>query len=78
MALASTALTLVFCSMGGYAFAAGGAASGHPAGWLRIDVTADPTTLYADGKATSSIIVEATDASGDPPADGTPGAGGIF
>jgi len=58
-------------SSGGHAWAIGGGGSGHPPGWLKVTATANPSTVRADGKETSGILVEATDAAGDPPADGT-------
>ncbi len=55
----------------GFLYVMGGAGSGHEAGWLKIEVHADPELVKADGKQTASIVITATDASGDPPPDGT-------
>lgn len=55
----------------GFVYACGGAGSGHPPGWLQIDLTAAPDRIRADGKETSSILATAQDDSGDPPPDGT-------
>jgi hypothetical protein len=55
----------------GFLFVIGGASSGHAAGWLKIDVKADPKDVRADGKQTASVSITAVDASGDPPPDGT-------
>lgn len=54
-----------------YAFAMGGQGSGHEKGWLKLTVTTSPEKIRADGRATSTILVEAEDSSGDAPPDGT-------
>jgi hypothetical protein len=69
-------MTIMRHSMGstglsGMAYAIGGAGSGHPPGWLRMSMSASPETIQADGQSTASILIEATDAAGDPPTDGT-------
>lgn len=56
---------------GGLIYAAGGSGSGHAPGWLKIEATANPEQVRADGKQTASIVVTAVDASGDPPPPGT-------
>lgn len=56
---------------GGLLYAVGGGGSGHPPGWLQIMVTASPTSVRADGKQDSGILITALDDSGDPPPDGT-------
>lgn len=59
------------CSTDGtLVYAIGGQGSGHAAGWLKMEAEATPDSVKADGKQTSSIVVTATDASGDSPADG--------
>jgi len=55
---------------GTYIFAIGGQGSGHSAGWLKMEATATPEDIKADGRQTASIVVTATDASGDIPPDG--------
>jgi hypothetical protein len=57
--------------LGDYIYAIGGLGSGHEPGWLKITVTANPTSVRADGVQTASITIQATDVSGDPPPDGT-------
>lgn len=52
-------------------YAIGGQGSGHPPGWLKMDVETSPETIRADGRETSSVLVNAVDAGGNPPTDGT-------
>jgi len=54
-----------------YIFAIGGYGSGHLPGWLKMEVKTSPEEVKADGKQVASVSVIATDASGDPPPDGT-------
>lgn len=56
---------------GGLIYALGGGGSGHPPGWLKMDVSVSPEQLRADGKQTAGISITAVDDSGDPPPDGT-------
>lgn len=55
---------------GSLVFAIGGQGSGHSAGWLKMEAQATPEDVRADGRQTASIVVTATDASGDSPPDG--------
>lgn len=58
-------------SLGDYVYALGGSGSGQPPGWLSIDAYVDPDRIRADGIQTANVVVEALDAAGDPPPDGT-------
>jgi hypothetical protein len=63
--------SMAAAAVGGFAYAAGGAGSGHPPGWLKVTMEASPESIRAAGQATASILIEATDAADDPPTDGT-------
>lgn len=63
--------SLGVAELSGLIYAVGGAGSGHEPGWLQITVETSPDSVRADGTATSSLLVTAKDASGDPPPDGT-------
>lgn len=57
-------------SYGDYVYLFGGAGSGQAPGWLQITSTVEPPSIRADGIQTGSVIIEASDAAGDPPPDG--------
>lgn len=52
-----------------YLYAIGGQGSGHEPGWLRMDTSAQPSDIRADGREQSSLFIKAVDASGDPVPD---------
>jgi hypothetical protein len=48
-----------------YVYVTGGSGNGHEPGWLQLSCVAAPTSVRADGRQTASVVISATDSSGD-------------